>query len=339
MHRAFLKCLVGFLATVSSALRVTEYTNPFQNVLLIVYCRLAPWQVRKMPNLCKKRANLYKGYEKHFARTLFMGEEECKYAPSSSHRCLTKIIKGQAAGYDGVFYMSFDTPFSVERLRPIFDKKSLADFGADRKCWINGDHLLRNCTWNGWSAARAIRYRRAFDELVDADYGVRRGWAPMVWLGNDDLFYIPRNLYSLYVNMTRILVKHDVHREIVGPTVRRLMVKLKAAPYQSLHCNSSCCEAAGGRSGLALSRDFQCGRIPALAEDDAADDIISDAVSDVNATQVRRLEGGSNETHGERSAINATPAGVNSTLLGAASLTRVDDQAVRLQRLMDELTF
>lgn len=249
-----------------------DLPNPFKNVILVVHCRQPSLQSRHAEKICEERRPLFDGYQKHFGQVIYLTQKECTLHPSDSHKCLVDVIEKQGAERDGVFYMNFDAMLSARRMRATFDKEMLNAFGDDRRCSLNDNMRLRNCEWEHWVPGRAERYRQAMAKITREHKELRMARANQyVYLGNDDLFYIPHKLYRLYKNLTHPFIQHGVHHEITGPTVRKLMEKVTTVLDVNLKCGGGCCQRLD--PAVVLAPDFQCGHSSDLKSKTAQDPV------------------------------------------------------------------
>uniref|UniRef100_A0A7S1MC54 Uncharacterized protein n=1 Tax=Alexandrium catenella TaxID=2925 RepID=A0A7S1MC54_ALECA len=232
--------------------------GPFKNIVLAVHCRAPSPDAQRAAEVCRARKRLFEPYKKHFARVVYLTEQECPRHPSDVHKCMGELMNKEGAQRDGIVYMHFNAFLSVTHMRGIFDKEMMAAPGEDMRCRLTEKMRLSHCKWERWVPGLAQRYQHAIGRVMQEHQGeLELADEQHVWLGRDDLFYIPHKLYYVYKNLTQPFIHYGVHHEITGPTVRRLMEQLTTVEDVNLNCRSQCCE----RLELAevSAEDFRCG--------------------------------------------------------------------------------
>mmetsp|Transcript_29511 Transcript_29511/g.84494 ORF Transcript_29511/g.84494 Transcript_29511/m.84494 type:complete len:378 (-) Transcript_29511:107-1240(-) len=229
--------------------------NPFSNILLVVHCRLRG----HLPmEICKQREPLFEGYKQFFPDVLYLTNSNCQMSPTNPHSCLAHYMQTRGAGRDGLFYMHFDALIKPRRLGLGFNKDAMGVFSDPIECGINDNGTqVVGCLWNLWSLKRAQHWRNAV-------YLVRKGSGELAslddmhfYLGNDDLFYIPRSLFGLYGPVAMAFESNLVHHEMAGPAIRNFLHEITGVPLVNLKCTGGCCTDLQRYD--ALSPDFRCG--------------------------------------------------------------------------------
>jgi len=266
--------------------------NPFKNILLVVHCRLSHHYDGSPEDVCEERRHLFDGYKKLFKGVYYMTPKECPPHVNDVHQCVSQLMKDYAMDRDGIFYMHFEAAFSASKLRLVFDKEMLASFGEDFRCRLNEKMRLKNCTSDRWAPGHAERYQQAIHAVQKEHHVELRRINMAVYLsdaGGDDMFYVPHKLFFLYSNLTHWFVKHGVHHEITGPTVRKLLEKITDVEDVNLHCGGGCCESFQP-DGVVLSRHFKCGRVLAKNKSSEVDGYVQDERFNSGRPEVDRVE-------------------------------------------------
>lgn len=268
-------------------------TTQFKNVLLVIHCRPHGRLAEHSKSVCKNREHLYAGYRRHFNKVIFLGGEECEPRGNDAYRCAAEIMsKNKDTGdynspdYDGLFYMRADTLIRVDQIRKILDKKAIATYGKDNKCKVNRDMTLNNCNWINWNEGRAGHYKDALHELSTTKF--RKFLKDdTVWLGNDDLYYIPKKFWSDFVFLSNKFAANEVHHFIAGPTIRALILAKNAdsnSRSMNLHCDEECCDSY--KPEIQLKKSFNCGHFGNLkpAWEESNNMILAKFLTNVNVS-------------------------------------------------------
>jgi len=241
----------------------------FANIFLVIHCR---WEAEADPDvvrgICEERRPLFRGFRKVFADVLYMTSDDCPNAQGRADpgACLADLVEGRAANRDGLFYMHFDALIKPRHLGINFNKNSMYNFAEVWRCPLNAAGRQANCsvagapankTWDPWQPWRALQLQGAIQELRETGVKFRALDNMTVYVGNDDLFYLPRSVFSLYVTLAKVFERHMLHHEAGGPTMRQLLNKLTYVQLRSMDCTGSCCKHLG--PGDALSPQFRCG--------------------------------------------------------------------------------
>jgi len=249
----------------AAALRLEQAAmvkSPFNNVLLVVHCRLKVFDIDR-PAVCAEREPLYEGYKKYFGEVYYLPYTHCE--AGDPHVCLATLMKGPGAKRDGLFYMHFDALIRPRHLGATFNVTQMYAFNQRTWCEINKETLgQEHCVCSWWGPRRAIGYQRAIEQLRNSSEPAFKSLSPWeFWIGNDDMFYMPRSLYKLYDPLANAF--STVHHEIGGPSMRAILERITSVPQVNMACSGGCCKQL--KSEVALRADFRCGHAFDLAND------------------------------------------------------------------------
>mmetsp|Transcript_2304 Transcript_2304/g.5275 ORF Transcript_2304/g.5275 Transcript_2304/m.5275 type:complete len:306 (+) Transcript_2304:77-994(+) len=250
----------------NSSAALTLEALPFHNILLVVHCRLKKGIGSEV---CAEREPLFDGYRQFFADVLYITRKECPTC-GDPHMCVTKLMEGPGANRDGVFYMHFDSLIRPRQLAATFNKDDMFSFDNRTWCEINETSLgQEHCICGFWNPNRAKAYQDGINKLIGSGIPEFANLDPwQFWIGNDDMFYVPRKLYHLYGALARSL--KGTHHEIAGPTIRTILSNVTAVPNELLGCIGSCCSKLRGE--IALLPNFKCGHAFDLSVEQTRDD-------------------------------------------------------------------
>uniref|UniRef100_A0A7S1MT39 Hexosyltransferase n=1 Tax=Alexandrium catenella TaxID=2925 RepID=A0A7S1MT39_ALECA len=224
-------------------------SSAFRNVLLIVHCR---FQANDMEHVvCREREQIFRKYAPFFGDVFYMTRANgCAGMPDDPHVCVADVMKTRGADRDGVLYTHFDALISPSKLAADFNKDAFASFQKDMECNVDSQANLQGCSWGNWNEIMKSRWRKASDTTDYID-------PTTVFIGEDDIFYIPRKAFQMYSVMARGFAKAQVYHEVVGPTIRGMIARNLSIPIINMKCFGDCCHELTRED--ALDSRFRCG--------------------------------------------------------------------------------
>jgi len=206
--------------------------------------------------VCRQRWPLVDKYKQYFGDVYHMTRDNCRDL-GDPYSCVARVMQKEGAGYDGIFYMHFDALFSPRHLAKSFNKDALGIFDEPKTCKVNTTMDLEDCAWASWQA-KGPSYLVAMEAMREVKTLPHLPPSQVI-LGNDDLFYIPRRLYTDFITLAKWFLKYEVHHELAGPAIRRMLEGVGPSPRPAVNfnCTGNCCDKLMPED--ALKPKFRCG--------------------------------------------------------------------------------